>query len=263
VRSLEVERPPLPGQRANDHGRRASPEIRVINGFRVCLDGRTLLLPVAAQRVVAFVVLHDEPMLRSYVAGNLWPDVTEQRAAGNLRTTLWRLSRLPALVGSGRRHVWLEPEVTVDFREATEIARRLMVDPDGVSPAASRCPALLGDLLPDWYDEWAIMERERFRELRIHALESIGRGMMRMGKYAAAVQAGLAAARAEPLRESSHRLVVEAHASEGNVAAAMRQFETFRAALKRELGVEPSRLMCSLVDSVLTGAAWTERREAI
>ena len=31
------------------------------------------------------------------------------------------------------------------------------------------------DLLPGWYDDWALIERERFRQRVLHALEALSR----------------------------------------------------------------------------------------
>lgn len=249
MRTLEVRRLP----RAVPAGEGSGPAVGVVNGFRLRIDDRMLLVPVAAQRLLAFLALRQEPMLRAYVAGSLWPDVTDERAAGNLRTTLWRVARLAPIVGSSRHHLWLEPEVAVDVREATAIASRILDDHSSIPALANGCTALLGDLLPDWYDEWAILERERFRELRIQALETMAWHMLQAGRCPVAIRAAQAAVLADPLRESSHRLVVEAHAAEGNVAAALRQFESFQAALRRELGVEPSSKMTALVDGILAG----------
>ena len=41
------------------------------------------------------LALHDRPVLRAHVAGVLWPDSPQRRAAGNLRSALWRLARFP------------------------------------------------------------------------------------------------------------------------------------------------------------------------
>jgi DNA-binding SARP family transcriptional activator len=54
------------------------------------------------------------------------------------------------------------------------------------------------------------------------------------------VQVGLAATAAEPLRESAHRLLIQVHLAEGNVAEAVRQYELYRGLLATELGIEPS-----------------------
>ena len=68
-----------------------------------------------------------------------------------------------------------------------------------------------------------------------------------------AVEAGLAAVAAEPLRESAHRALIAAHLAEGNRSEAMRQFEFYRMLLGKELGLEPSAMMASLAPDVAKG----------
>jgi len=54
------------------------------------------------------------------------------------------------------------------------------------------------------------------------------------------VEAGLVAVAAEPLRESAHRVLIEAYLAEGNRAQALTQFHSCRSILLRELNIEPS-----------------------
>ena len=63
------------------------------------------------------------------------------------------------------------------------------------------------------------------------------------------IQVGLRAAAMEPLRESSHRLVIRCHLAEGNLVEAIRQYEWFAALLCRELGATPSARMADLIDT--------------
>jgi two-component SAPR family response regulator len=74
------------------------------------------------------------------------------------------------------------------------------------------------DFLPGWYDDWALMERERIRQRLLHALEAVSRRLARAGDYAGAVEAAMLAISAEPLRESAQRALIEAHVAEGNLA---------------------------------------------
>ena len=70
--------------------------------------------------------------------------------------------------------------------------------------------------------------------------------------FGSAVQAGLAAVAGEPLRESAHRILIEAYLAEGNVAEAIRQYASYRHTLYDELGVEPSPAMSSLMGRLKT-----------
>jgi DNA-binding SARP family transcriptional activator len=109
---------------------------------------------------------------------------------------------------------------------------------------------LAGELLPDWYDDWVLIERERFRQLRLHALDAFCESLTADGRYAGAVEAGQAAVAAEPLRESAHRLLIRAHLAEGNRDDAIRQYCFFRDILEAELGLAPSPQIEELVTSL-------------
>jgi DNA-binding SARP family transcriptional activator len=91
------------------------------------------------------------------------------------------------------------------------------------------------------------MEREHYRQLRLHALESLSEKLTAQGRYAQAVEAGIAAVAAEPLRESAHRTLMKAHLGEGNMTEALHQYRTFRQLLHDELDLGPSEAMEELV----------------
>jgi DNA-binding SARP family transcriptional activator len=111
----------------------------------------------------------------------------------------------------------------------------------GDPPASATALELLQhDLLPSWYDDWVLFERERLRQLRIHALETLAATLTRKARFAEAIDAALHAICAEPLRESAHRRLIEAHLAEGNVSEAITQYERYRALLDEALGVPPS-----------------------
>jgi DNA-binding SARP family transcriptional activator len=218
--------------------------LHLLAGFGVEVAGAEVSLPGSAQRVVAFVALHERPVLRAYVAGTLWLDCPEARAAGNLRSALWRIHRhAPALVAAEGQTLRLGPRVRVDLRDAETRARtELSGASSGFAP-----DALTLDVLPDWYDDWVLLERERFRQLRLRALESICTRLAAAGRPDEALEAGLLALAGEPLRESAHRALVALHLAEGNAAEALRQFRLCRRLLLEQLGVEPSQLMLDLV----------------
>ena len=92
--------------------------------------------------------------------------------------------------------------------------------------------------------------RERIRQLRLHALETLGQRLIDQGRPAQAIEVGLAAVAADPLRESAHRVIVSAHLAEGNRSEALRQYRTFERLLDEQLGVGPSDRMLTLIGSV-------------
>jgi len=223
----------------------------LLGGFACSDSDRDLGLPLVAQRLVAFLALQERPVRREYVAGRLWTDASETRAHGALRTTLWRIARIHGgLVWANGPHLALASHVSVDMHAAIAVARAVV---DGTGPRddhARRALSVEGDLLPDWYDEWVVFERERLRQLRLHALEILCEELTRGGRFAAAADTGLAAVAGDPLRESAHRVLIAAYLAEGNASDALRQFDIYRRHLADELGLAPSRRMRVLVASL-------------
>jgi DNA-binding SARP family transcriptional activator len=230
----------------------------LLRGFALQRQGRSVDLPLAGQRLVAFLALHGRPLHRSFVAGGLWTEASEERAQAALRTTLWRIrKRAVEIVSSSASGVTLGPDVVVDLREAGQCAQRALRERG--MPRTDDLTFLCdtGDLLPDWYDDWLVIERERFRLLRLGALEALCEDLSAQGRYVEATQAGIAAVAADPLRESAYRGLVRAHLAAGNPGEALREYHLFRRLLRDQLGLEPSARMSALVSELLGGV--TER----
>jgi DNA-binding SARP family transcriptional activator len=226
----------------------ARPRVSLISEFQLLVDNANIAVPHGVQRLVAFLAMAARPVSRSRVAGQLWLDVPEWRALGNLRSALWRLRRIrQPIVRSIDDRLALDSTVEVDLADLTQLTVQLAAQPDHSSLA--RLPQLMAatDVLPGWEDEWIIVERERFRELRLHALERACEALLETRQHSAAIQAALAAVDAEPFRDSAQRLLVRAYLEEGNAAAALRIFYAFRDMMEAELGIEPSDAMAQLV----------------
>lgn len=226
--------------------------LRVLGRFELLCDGIRVPVPMSAQRVAAFVGLHERPLERAYVAGSLWLDSPEERAHANLRSALWRLGRYGCeLVDTRDQLLRIRAEVSVDVREVEASIRAALTGVGGHLD-----PALLADdLLPNWYDDWVLLERERFRQLRLHALEVLCERLTEAGRLAEALDAGLAAVAGEPLRESAQRALMRVHLAEGNAVEVLRQYGLFRRMLREQLGVEPSAQIQELVQPVAAAFA--------
>ena len=213
------------------------------------LDGEPVPLPASARRLLAFSALHGRPLSRVFVAGTLWlGSESDARAAASLRSALWRLHRAAGeVVRADARELSLAPWVEVDLYRVSQVAHEVLAG-RALRPDLVRQLAWSEELLPDWYDGWVETERERFRQLRLHALERLCERLCAAGRFDDALEAGLAAVRAEPLRESAHRAMIGMHLAEGNVGEAVRQYDTCERLMSRELGVRPSRKTLRLVE---------------
>lgn len=99
---------------------------------------------------------------------------------------------------------------------------------DGVPPSEHEAPVsrLREELLPRRPDEWLVLERECWDQLRLRALD--------------------------PIRETAQRILVEIHLAEGNRACAVKRYQEYRRLLLQEWEVEPSRLLTRLVQDAIS-----------
>jgi DNA-binding SARP family transcriptional activator len=104
-------------------------------------------------------------------------------------------------------------------------------------------------LLPGWYEDWVVFERERLRQRLLHAMESLARKRIERQLFASAIEAAMFAVGIEPLRESAQRVLIEAHLAEGNLVEARRAFVTYRDLVSEELGILPSRDLTEMFQS--------------
>jgi DNA-binding SARP family transcriptional activator len=220
--------------------------LQLLDGFYLEADGREQVLSASSRRLVAHLALRGRPS-RASVAGQLWPEVSEEHAHGSLRAALHRLqAACPRVVRYASGALWLDDVIQVDVREVTRWAHR-MISRDGDFDAAPAPPSTYAsELLPGWYEEWVLQEREQFRQLRLHALEVLCDRLAAAGCFGEALYAGHSALREEPLRESAHRAVIRVHLAEGNLVEALRQFQRYREHLRAEIGIEPTKLITDL-----------------
>jgi DNA-binding SARP family transcriptional activator len=81
-------------------------------------------------------------------------------------------------------------------------------------------------------------------------LEALAQLAIRRGHYGRAIDIALSAIQADPLRESAHRVLIRAHAAEGNSGAAMLQYREFCRLAHETLDIGPSRELRDLVAGV-------------
>jgi DNA-binding SARP family transcriptional activator len=236
--------------------------LTLLGGFCLSQGSRVIDVAASGQRLIALLALTDRPAARLYLAGMLWPDYTTERSLADLRTTLWRLNQSgEPLVEATHSCLALSDHIDVDVRRLVAFAQHLhapQTRPAEPRPAEPRpteidlnsvgLAELCGELLPDWYEEWLVDERERLRQIRLHALEKLSGLFSRAGQHSDAIQAALAAIRLEPLRETAHRALMEAHLAEGNWSEARRQFRRCQRLFLAELGVEPTVSMRRLLE---------------
>lgn len=230
------------------HNQVAGWSLRLLGGFELVGPDGTVDVPPGVQRLLAYIALQGRSVTRTRVADDLWPEADGTRAATSLRSALWRVGRLGALLVAGPQSIRLSPEVGVDVADLGEMAARLRDD------AVDDAPFLASfnlELLPGWQDEWVTLERERLRQLELQVLDSLVAQRVERGRLGEAVDAAIRAIRLEPLRESSHRDLIRIYVAAGNRTAALTHYEGFAKLLHRELDIAPEPATTALVQPFL------------
>jgi DNA-binding SARP family transcriptional activator len=231
----------------------AGPRLQLLEGFALERADSRIDLPVGMQRLLALLAVRG-PAHRCVVAGTLWPEVPETQALASLRTSIWRLNRMVrGLVLVEGVCLSMARSVFVDSREQEVFATRLLRNRIDGEPWVTDGIAHLrrGELLPGWYEDWVVFERERLNQLRLHAMELAAAVLTRQQNLNTALELALEAVRIEPLRETANAVLMSVYLAEGNVCDAVHQYDIFRELLQRELGLEPSPTLGQLLPQAL------------
>jgi DNA-binding SARP family transcriptional activator len=227
-------------------------ELDILGHWQLRLAGEPVEVAPRQQRILsALALLGNRP--RSVLAEVLWPTTQETKAAGNLRTGMWKITHdLPGVLVISGDTLALAPRVIVDWHRLQE--RISVIQSPATPPDPSDIAALeSAELLPGWYDDWAIAEEERANQKRLGALETLAEKFLAAGDGTRCAEAARVAAMIEPLRESPVQLVVQGHIATGNYYPAVKAFEDFRTQLTDELGVEPSPRLQQLIAEITVG----------
>jgi DNA-binding SARP family transcriptional activator len=133
--------------------------------------------------------------------------------------------------------VTLAGDVRVDLTEAVAAVRALE-DVGRYRPES--LDLLRHDVLPHCGDEWAVIERERFRQIRLHALESLCRRLTEAERTDEAIEVGLIAVAADPHRESARRALIEAHLAQGNISDGVAVYDDYVELMRASAGPVPA-----------------------
>jgi DNA-binding SARP family transcriptional activator len=218
--------------------------LSLFGGFTLDIGGRRVGLPRHARRVLAYLSLltsRTNDIDRRLLAERLWPDAPQDRAAASVRTALWRIRReSAALVHSDHERVSLGHDIAVDVHSFQCLVARLLSTDYEPHPGELHSLIDAVDLLPTWDEDWLVLARERLRQRRLMALESVAGRLSEQGRHLEAIELMLVVIAAEPLRESAHAIVIEAHLRQRNRADAHSHLLNYARELWLELRVHPS-----------------------
>jgi predicted ATPase/DNA-binding SARP family transcriptional activator len=216
-----------------------------------------------AGALLAYLAYHgDRSHPREVLVELLWPESEPQAGRTGLRTELTSLRHqleppgIPpgAVLVADRTTIRLNPAACITdverFKEALTAAQRASHPGERVQQLATAAELYRGALLPGFYEEWVLPERQWLAEAFLQALNELV-GLLEEGNnLPAAVQWARRAVAVDPLGEESHHCLIRLLLASGQVEAAREQYEQAEHRLLQELGVGLSPEVRTLIREV-------------
>ena len=217
-------------------------EIYLLGRFEVQTNGEPVELPSRpAQMLLAYLALQPEIQhRRDKVAGRLWPESAESNAKANLRHALWKLRQSIGedMIEADRSSLKLSQKKTeqIDALQLETWAEEATRAEEWIQWAA----LYKGELLPGWYEEWVVRERERLEALFQRHMPTALEAMVDEQRWDSVLKWSERWIALGHVPEHAYRALMTAHAVLGDSAAVAATYERCAKALRSELGVEPS-----------------------
>ena len=247
-------------------------KVRLLGGYNVKWDDKPVVITSRpAQSLFAHLILTAGTYhRREKLAGLLWPDSSEENARDYLRHGLWRLRKaVENKSNEGDNHSYiLADDISVAFNADAPyfldvaIIEKVDVDratTDGLMEALSLYE---GELLPGFYDEWAILEREHLQavfekkmECLVYRLQTEARWLEDLDWCERWISLG-------QTPEAAYRFLMMAHAARGDMSKVVTTFERCTKSLS-EFGVEPSEQTQILYKNLKSGKEKFEKEPLV
>ena len=244
--------------------------IQLLGDFRVSVGSRAIherewTLRKVKSLVKLLALAPHHRLHREHIIDRLWPDIGSEGGANNLHKVLYVARRI------------LEPDLP-PRRTSSYLQLRhdmlLLQAPDGLwtdveaflaaarAAHAWRTPQAYqealrlytGDLVPeDHYEDWVIAHRERLSGLRVTLLVELAGAQEQAGELSAAIETLQQAVASDPVHEEAQGMLMRLLVQAGRRHLALRQYQALRAALQRELEVEPDVSLQALYQDIRGG----------
>ncbi len=194
--------------------------------------------------LLLYLTLNPREQSREKLATLLWPETNDSRARQDLRTALSDIRR-----AIGDDHLSADTEV-VSFNPSNVWIDALEMEP------LSLAPFLEGFNVKDApdFDDWVSFERDRWLERFVKTLHDRAQAQEAQGEWPQAIATAKQLLELDPAHEETHRQLMRLFYATGDRKGALQAYETARAVLERELGVDPMEETRALYRQILDDA---------
>ena len=206
----------------------------------------------------------NRPVAREWLAGTLWPDMTQEQAFANLRPILSELrnglgSQKDRLQSPDRHTLLLE----LTGAEADVLAFDAAIQSGKLNELERAVTLYRGPLLEGCTEEWVFQERSVREQNCLQALQKLAESSLNSGNYEKAVHYCQRAAVLDPFLDTARRGWMEALAKSGDRNAALQVYREFVEALRDDPNAAPDAQTTALYSRLRAEAKAQERSHAV
>jgi WD40 repeat protein/serine/threonine protein kinase/DNA-binding SARP family transcriptional activator len=236
-------------------------EIRLLGQFNIEIDGKPIEIPSRpAQSLLAYLVLNSgTAQRREKLAGMFWPDAAEANARSNLRHALWRIRKVLGTNPQTGQDYLNADDLTITFETHDEcwIDTTILEQKSGESGSTDALMEVLsmyrGELLPGFYDEWVVLERERLQAIFERKMQTLLERLLEARRWPETLEWGERWIAQGHTPEPAYRALMMAHSGLGDRSSMVAVYHRCVDALRQELGVEPSEQTRELYERLFKG----------
>jgi non-specific serine/threonine protein kinase len=242
-------------------------EVRLLGKFEASHNGKTIAITSRpAQSLFAYLILSaGTAHRREKLAGLLWPDSLEETAQDNLRHALWRVRK--ALESASSTRFLRADDLSIGFEKSLDYwvdaaALEHLNEKTSADQLMTVLSEYQGELLPGFYDEWVVLEREHLHSIIEHHMARLLSLLQEQNRWLDILDWGERWIRLGQKPEPAYQALMAAHAAKGDMSKVAAAYERCVKSL-REFGIEPSEQTRTLYEKLKAGKASFEARPVI
>ncbi len=222
-------------------------KLTLFGGFELTSPNRTAINISAkkAKALLVYLALHPNKIhQRETLATLLWEECSSSQARQSLRQTLSALRKAidsPTIIDGDQQSLFLlKDQIEIDAL----IFDNLCQQDDKVS-LQNALEFYQGELLEGLYirsqgfDDWLETERSQRREKTLQIMDVLLQHSQSENQLEQVIRLGIKITALDPLRESAHRVLMDAYNKQGRRNAALKQYRLCQQLLRDELAIAP------------------------
>jgi WD40 repeat protein/class 3 adenylate cyclase len=239
-------------------------QIKLLGQFDVRLDGKRLTIPSrAGQSLFAYLALTAGTFhRREKLAGTFWPDTSDESARKYLRQELWRIRKAITTYKKEDEEHLLADDITIAFNRDSEywLDAAQVERPDlDLESLTTNLSLYQGELLPGFYEEWIIIERERIQSIFDTKMGQLLEQLIASERWTAVQEQSERWLSMGNSIEPAYRGLMLSCGARGDMARVSTVYQRCIADLDEKFGLEPSAETRALYDGLLKGSYTVSR----